>query len=181
MPYRTVLAARAAGDPRSIAGAIRAAIRQADPDVPVPRMRTMSQVLDESVAARRFQMTLAAGFAGIALLVASLGIYAVVAYAVTRRTSEFGIRAALGARAPDLYGLIVRQGMAPVVAGLAAAVIAAIAFGTVLRSLLYGVGERDPLTIAAVVALLGLVALGACLIPARRASRVDPMTALHYE
>lgn len=181
MPYRTVLVARAAGDPRSIAGALRAAIRQADPDVPVPQMRTMSEVLEESIATRRFQMLLAAGFAAIALLVASLGVYAVVSYAVTRRTSELGIRAALGARAADLYGLILRQGMAPVAAGLLAAVVAAVAFGRVLGSLLYEIGGRDPLTIAAVVTLLGLVALGACLIPARRASRADPLTALRYE
>ncbi len=181
MPYRTVLVARAAGTPQSIAGALRAAIHAADPDVPVPPMRTMSEVFDESVGTRVFQMLLAGGFALMALLVASFGIYAVVSYSVARRTSEFGIRAALGARAGDLYGLILRQGMAPVVVGLLAAAAAAVAFGRVLSSLLYEVDGRDPLTIALVTALLGLVSLAACLIPARRASNLDPLDALRYQ
>ncbi|MGP8243440.1 MAG: ABC transporter permease [Bryobacteraceae bacterium] len=181
MPYRTVLVARAAGAPQSIAGALRAAIHTADPDVPAPPMRTMSEVFDESVGTRRFQMLLAVGFALMALLVASFGIYAVVSYSVARRTSELGIRAALGARAGDLYGLILRQGMAPVVFGLLAAAAAALAFGRVLGSLLYEVDGRDPLTIGLVAALLGLVSLAACLIPARRASRLDPLDALRYQ
>ncbi|MFY9726631.1 MAG: ABC transporter permease [Bryobacteraceae bacterium] len=181
MPFRTVLVARAAGTPQSIAGALRAAIHAADPDVPVPPMRTMSEVFDESVGTRVFQMLLAGGFALMALLVASFGIYAVVSYSVARRTSEFGIRAALGARAGDLYGLILRQGMAPVVVGLLAAAAAAVAFGRVLSSLLYEVDGRDPLTIALVTALLGLVSLAACLIPARRASNLDPLDALRYQ
>jgi hypothetical protein len=141
MPYRTVLVARAAGVPQSIAGAMRAAIHAADPDVPVPPMRTMAEVFDESVGTRRFQMLLAGGFALMALLVASFGIYAVVSYSVARRTSELGIRAALGAQAGDLYGLILWQGMTPVAVGL----------------------------------------LAACLIPARRASSLDPLEALRYQ
>jgi len=181
MPFRTVLVARAAGSPASIAGAVREAIRRSDPDVPAPRMRTMSEVLEESVAGRRFQMQLAAGFAVMALLVASLGIYAVVSYSVARRTSELGIRAALGARVPDLYGLVLRQGMAPVAIGLVLAIAGAAVFGRVLESLLYEIGGRDPLTIAAVAALLALVALAACLVPARRAGRVDPLAALRCE
>ena len=181
MPYRTVLVARAAGAPQSIAGALRAAIHAADPDVPAPPMRTMSEVFDVSVGTRRFQMLLAGGFALMALLVASFGIYAVVSYFVARRTAELGIRAALGARTRDLYGLILWQGMAPVVAGLLAAAIAALAFGRFLSSLLYEVDGRDPLTIALVAALLGLVSLGACLMPARRASRLDPLEALRYQ
>jgi putative ABC transport system permease protein len=178
MPYRTLLVARAAGAPQSIAGALRAAIHAADPDVPAPPMRTMSEVFDASAGTRRFQTFLAAGFALMALLVASFGIYAVVSYSVARRTSELGIRAALGARAGDLYGLILWQGMAPVVLGLLAAAAAAVAFGRVLSSLLYEVDGRDPLTIALVAALFGLVSLAACLIPARRASRLNPLDAL---
>ena len=181
MPYRTVLVARAAGAPQSIAGALRAAIHTADPDVPAPPMHTMSEVFDESVGTRRFQMLLAGGFALMALLVASFGIYAVVSYSVARRTSELGIRAALGARAGDLYALILRQGMAPVVVGLLAAAAAALVFGRVLSSLLYEVDGRDPLTIALVTALLGLVSLAACLIPARRAGSLDPLDALRYQ
>ncbi len=181
MPYRTVLVARAGGDPRSIAGALRAAVHSADPDVPAPRMRTMAEVLDESVGMRRFQMLLASGFGLMALLVASFGIYAVVSYSVARRTAELGIRAALGARSGNLYALIVRQGMAPVAAGLLLAAACALSFGHVLGSLLYEIRGSDPATIAAVAGLLGLVALAACLVPARRASRVDPLSALHYE
>jgi len=181
MPYRTVLVARAAGDPRSIAGALRAAVHSADPDVPAPRMRTMTEVLDESVGVRRFQMLLASGFGLMALLVAGFGIYAVVSYSVARRTAELGIRAALGARSGNLYALIVRQGMAPVAAGLLLAAAGALAFGHVLGSLLYEIRGSDPATIGAVAGLLGLVALAACLVPARRASRVDPLSALHYE
>jgi predicted permease len=181
MPYRTVLVARAVGAPQSIAGALRAAIHAADPDVPAPPMRTMSEVFDVSVGTRRFQMLLAGGFALMALLVASFGIYAVVSYSVARRTSELGIRAALGAQAGDLYGLILWQGMAPVVIGLLAAAAAAVAFGRVLSSLLYEVDGRDPLTIGLVAALFGLVSLAACLIPARRASRLDPLDALRCE
>jgi putative ABC transport system permease protein len=181
MPYRTVLVARAAGSPYSIAGALRAAIHAADPEVPAPPMRTMSEVLDGSVAMRRFQMLLAGGFAVMALLVASFGIYAVVSYSVARRTSELGIRAALGARAGDLYGLILWQGMAPVAVGLVVATGAALVFGRVLGSLLYDMGGRDPVTIVLVAALLGLVSLAACLVPARRASRVDPLAALRYQ
>jgi len=180
MPYRTVLVARAVGTPQSIAGALRTAIHAVDPDVPVPAMRTMSEVFDESVAIRRFQMMLAGAFALMALLAASFGIYAVVSYAVAQRTGELGIRAALGAKAGNLYALILRQGMAPVAAGLLAAAAAAAAFGRVLNSLLYDVDARDPLTIALVATLLGLVSLAACLIPARRASRLDPLDALRY-
>ncbi len=181
MPYRTVLVARAAADPLSIAGAVRAAIRSADPGVPVPRMRTMAAVLEQGIAARRFQMLLAAAFGVMALLVAGLGIYAVVSYSVARRTSELGIRAALGARAGDLYRLILRQGMAPVAVGLLIAIAAAMAFGRVLASLLYEIGAGDPFTILAVVSVLGTVALVACLVPARRAGRTDPLEALRYE
>jgi ABC-type antimicrobial peptide transport system permease subunit len=105
----------------------------------------------------------------------------VVSYAVAQRTGELGIRAALGAQAGNLYALILRQGMAPVAAGLLAAAAAAAAFGRVLNSLLHDVDARDPLTIALVATLLGLVSLAACLIPARRASRLDPLDALRYQ
>jgi putative ABC transport system permease protein len=178
MPFRTVLVARAAGTPQSIAGALRAAMHAADPDVPAPPMRTMSEVLDMSTGARRFQLLLAGAFGVMALMVAGFGIYAVVSYSVARRTAELGIRAALGARAGDLYGLILRQGMMPVLAGLLAAAAADVALGRFLGSLLYEVDGRDPLMIALVAVLFGLVALAACLIPARRASRLDPLDAL---
>ena len=180
-PRSVVLVARAEGDPRSIAGAVRAAVRAVDPDVPVAKLRTMQQILEDSVATRRFQMTLAAAFAGTALLLAALGIYGVVSYSVARRTNEMGIRMALGAESLHLYSMVLRQGMAPVALGLVAGVAGSLAAGRVLASLLYEISARDPLTIAAVAILLTLVALAACTLPARRATHVDPLVALHYE
>ena len=181
MPFRTVLVARASGAPQSIAGALRTAIHAADGDVPAPAMRTMSEVLDVSLATRRFQMLLAGGFAAMALLVASFGIYAVVSYAVARRTQELGIRAALGAQAGDLQRMVLWQGMAPVVVGLVTAGVVAMAFGWVLNSMLYEVEGRDLVTIGVVAGVFGVVALTACLVPARRAGRMDPMAALRYQ
>ncbi len=181
VPSRSILVARATGDPRSIAGAMRAAVHATDPAVPVPRMRTIAEVLDQSVAQRRFQMTLVGSFAATALLLACLGIYGVISYSVARRTGEMGIRAALGACPGDLYGLILRQGMAPVAAGLVLGVAAALAVGRMLGSFLFEVRARDPFTIAAVSALLVAVAIAACFLPARRAARVEPTTALRYE
>lgn len=181
VPWRSILVTRAAGDPRSVAGTIRAAVHATDRDVPVPQMRTISEVLDESVAQRRFQMTLVSSFAATALLLACLGIYGVISYSVARRTGEMGIRSALGARPGDLYALILRQGMAPVAVGLAVGVAAAVAVGRMLASFLFEVRARDPFTIAAVSALLVAVAVAACFLPARRAARVEPTTALRYE
>jgi putative ABC transport system permease protein len=180
-PRSVVLVARAEGDPRSIAGAVRAAVRAVDADVPIAKIRTMQQILEDSVAARRFQMTLAAVFAGTALLLAALGIYGVVSYSVARRTNEMGIRMALGAESLHLYSMVLRQGMAPVALGLVAGVAGSLAAGRVLASLLYEISARDPLTIGAVAILLTQVALAACTLPARRATRVDPLVALRYE
>jgi predicted lysophospholipase L1 biosynthesis ABC-type transport system permease subunit len=180
-PRRVMMVARAAGDPRSIAGAMREAVRAVDRDVPLAQLRTMQEVLEESVAQRRFQMLLASAFGAAALLLASLGIYGVVSYSVARRTGEMGVRMALGAQARDVYAMVIGQAMAPVAAGLAAGIAAALAVGRVLASLLYEVSPRDPGAIAAVAALLLVVGLAACLPPARRATRVDPLVALRYE
>jgi predicted permease len=181
MPYDSILVARTNGDPRSICGAMRTAIRAADPDVPIPVMYTMSEVLDERVVTRKFEMLLAGAFAIIALIVASLGIYAVVSYSVNRRTSEIGLRNALGAQARDIYRLILCQGLAPVIVGLLLGIPCALAGGRQLSSLLYEVHANDAFTITASVILLIIVAVGACWIPARRAARVDPMISLKYE
>jgi predicted permease len=180
-PRKVVLVARAAGEPWSMAGAVRAAIREADADVPLPEMRTMQMVLEQSTAQRRFQMTLACVFAGAALLLAGLGIYGVVSYSVTRRTNEMGIRMALGAQAGDLHRLVIWQSMLPAAVGLAAGVLGALAAGRILSGLLFEVSERDPLTIAGVAALLVLVSLAACHGPARRATRVDPLSSLRCD
>jgi putative ABC transport system permease protein len=179
--YRIMVVTRAARDPRSIAGGVRAAIRRLDPDLPVPAFRTMQEMLEESVAQRRFQMLLAAVFAATALLLASVGIYGVVSYSVTRRTNEMGLRLALGAESRNLCAMVLRQAMTPVTLGLAAGVVGALAAGRLLSSLLYEVSPSDPLVIGAVVLLLFSVALAACYLPARRATRVDPLVALRYE
>jgi putative ABC transport system permease protein len=141
----------------------------------------MQQILDESVAARRFEMYLAVGFAFSALLLASLGIYGIVSFSVARRTREIGVRLALGARGPELIAMVFREGMRPAVIGLAAGLIAALLSGRLLASQLFGVTARDPLTISTVTVLLLAVAACACFVPARRATRIDPVRALRFE
>jgi predicted permease len=180
-PQSSTIVARAAGDPRSIAGAIRQAVHAVDADVPVPGMHTMQEVLEDSLAQRRFQMALATAFAATALLLAALGIYGVVSYSVTRRTNEIGIRTALGARPSSLVRMVLRQGLTPVALGWLTGVVAAFALSRVLGSLLYEVRPDDPATLAAVSTLMAAVALAACWLPARRATRVDPMIALRAE
>ncbi len=180
-PGQVELVARASGDPRSIAGAMRAAVRAVDPDVPSPELHTMQEVLAESLAQRHFQMLLISAFAGTALLLAALGIYGMVSYSVTRRRNEFGVRMALGARAEDLYVMLMRQTMKPVVIGLIAGVLGSLAGERVLASLLYEVRPGDPRIIAAVAAVLLTVALAACFVPARRSARVSPLEALRKE
>jgi putative ABC transport system permease protein len=175
------LVARTAGDPRAEESALRAAVWSVDRSVPVSQMRTMTQVMDESVGGRRFQMLLIAVFAATALLLASIGIYGVLAYSVARRTGEIGIRVALGARPADLCGMVLRQGLAPVVAGLLAGLAAALAVGRLLHALLFDVSAADPVTIVTVIVVLFAIAVLACIMPARRAMRVDPMTALRFE
>ena len=180
-PARVILVARAAGDPYSIAGAMRAAIRGVDPDVPLADIRTMQEVLGQSVAQRAFQMRLAGAFAATALLLTALGIYGVVSYSVARRTNEIGIRMALGARAHQLYGMVVRQAMTPVVLGLLAGITGAFAAGRVLAGLLYQVSPRDPEILTAAVLVLGMVGIVASFLPAARAARMHPLDALRDE
>ncbi len=180
-PASVRLVARAAGDPRSIVGAMRAAVRSADPEVPLAEVRTMQEVLEQSVAERRFQMLLASAFAAAALLLAGLGIYGVVSYSVARRTNEMGIRIALGAQARNVYGLVLRQAMTPVLLGLAAGLAGAVAAGRVLASLLYEVKPGDPATIAGVALVLAALGLAASFMPALRAMQADPVSALRQE
>ncbi len=180
LPSATIVA-RTRGDPLSLAGAVRAAVHQVDTDIPVAKLRTMRELLEASVSLRRFQMLLTSTFALCALLLAGLGIYGVVSYSVTQRTREMGIRAALGARAPELCTMVLRQGMVPVVLGLILGVGGALACGRLLQSLLYEVQPHEPWIIAAVIATVLLTALLACWLPARRAARIDPMAALRCE
>jgi putative ABC transport system permease protein len=175
------LLVRTAMDPRGIAAAIRHAIRQVDADVPVPQMRTMQQVMSDSVAQRRFQMLLVMLFAAAALALAGFGIYGAVSYSVARRRQEMGIRMALGAAAAGLERMVLWQAIRPVAAGLAVGIAAALAAGRVLSSLLFQVSARDPATIGGVALVLLLVSAAAAVPPARKATHVDPMSALRFE
>jgi len=175
------LLVRSAMDPRGVAAGLRQAIRQVDADVPIPEMQTLQEVMSDSVAQRRFQMTLVMLFAAAALALAGFGIYGVVSYSVARRRTEMGIRMALGAGAGGLQRMVLWQGIRPVVAGLLVGIAAALAAGRILSSLLFQVSARDPLTIGAVAVVLLAVSAAAALVPARRATRVDPMKALRFE
>ena len=175
------LAVKTAVDPLSASSAIRNIIRRIDSELPVPRFETMEQVVDESVAQRRFQMNLLLVFALTALLLASLGIYGVVSYSVTLRTNEMGVRMAIGARASDILKMILRQAMTPIAIGACAGLVVALIVGRLFAGLLYGVAPADAVTIGSVLLILGAVGTVASLIPARRASRVNPVTALRYE
>ena len=168
-------------EPRSLASAIRESIQKADPAVPIVALRPMAQIVSDSVAARRFQLFLTLVFAISSLLLAALGIFGVVAYSVEQRRSELGIRLALGAQLDDLRNMVLREGMTPVVTGLALGVVASIAAAGLLGNLLFGVSASDPLTICTVSLVVAGVALAACYFPARRVSRVDPIVALRYE
>lgn len=172
---------RTSQDPAAMSSSLRAAMRELDAELPLANLMPMSEIVSESVGGRRFQTLLAAVFAGAALLLACLGIYGVISYSVARRTNEMGIRIALGARAAEVALLVVRQGIRPVVYGLAVGVAAALAAGKWMSSLLFGTEARDPFAIGAVAAVLLLVASAACWAPARRASRIDPMAALREE
>ncbi len=175
------LAVRTASDPTVIISGLRNIVRSLDPEAPLFQVRTMEEVLSTSVAPRRFNMLLLAAFAGLALLLASIGIYGVMSYSVSQYTQEIGIRMALGARAADVLRLIIRQGMGLVLIGLAIGTAGALALTRVMSSLLFEVKPADPLTFASVSVLLAAVAFAANYIPARRATRVDPMIALRYE
>ncbi|PYV21695.1 MAG: hypothetical protein DMG27_20100, partial [Acidobacteria bacterium] len=151
-----------------------------DPNVP-PSSGTFTQVITASLKARRFNLTLVGAFALAALLLAVAGIYGVTAYSVARRTHEIGVRMALGARAGDVLRLVLRQGLLTVAAGVAVGTGGAFVLTRAIQSLLFGVGANDPVTFAGVALLLTLVALLATYVPARRASRLDPMAALRHE
>jgi predicted permease len=172
---------RTATDPLGVASAVRSIIHSVAPGVPIAQLFPMTHLVSESVAVRGFEMFFALLFAISALFLAALGIFGVLAYSVEQRRHEFGIRIALGAQSRDLLGMILGQGMAPVIAGLAAGVLAALFAGHLIRSLLFGVSAFDPLTTASVVIVVSAAGLAACWIPTRRAIRIDPMVALRYE
>jgi putative ABC transport system permease protein len=168
-------------DPVSIAGAVQNEIRAMDKDLPAYNLKTLDQYLAASVAQPRFNTLLLALFAGMALLLTAVGLYGVMSYSVNQRTHEIGIRMALGADRTDVLKLVVGQGMALTAIGVAVGLIGAFFLTRLLESLLFGVSATDPETFAAIALLLAGVALAACFVPARRATKVDPMVALRYE
>jgi predicted permease len=179
--FRPMIAVRSALPPEAIAGAIRERLRAFDPQLLVLRIRPMDEIVSGALARPRFNLLLIGSFALIALGLAAVGIYGVVAFLVTQRTREIGIRMALGARAADVLRLVLREGMTPVVVGGVGGMIAAVAATRGIRSMLFGVTPLDPVSFAAAPALLAAVALLACYLPARRATRVDPLVALRDE
>ncbi len=161
--------------------AVRREVHSIDPDVFVPQLQPMTALLGKQLTRPRFNMLLLGTFAGVAMLLAAVGIYGVIAYSVAQRTREIGIRMALGAQRRDMLGMILRQSLAVVFIGIAIGLLAALGATRLLASLLYGVGANDVFTYASVVLLLGMAAVLASYIPARRAMKVDPMVALRYE
>jgi len=175
------LAVRTAAHPASLASAVRAQVVAIDPEQPIYNVSTLEQTLSDSVAPQRFNMALLGIFASIALSLATVGIYGVTAFSVTQRTHEIGIRLALGAQRQDVLKLVVGQGLKLTLMGAGVGMMGALALTRFLSSLLYGVTPTDPLTFVVVSLVLTSVALAACYIPARRATKVDPIVALRYE
>jgi predicted permease len=179
--YSMYLVARTASDPAALASAISQQVHALEPDAPVYDVSTMSDRLSQSLARQRFSMLMLGAFAAFAIILAAVGVYGVMSYLVTQGTRDIAIRIALGAQESNILGLVVRQGMTLALIGIAAGVVGAFALTRVMSALLFGVSVRDGVTFATVTAILAVVALVACYIPARRAIRVDPMVALRYE
>jgi len=175
------LLVRGAGDAAALAPAVRAAVRALDPEVPVPPLESLADVARSALARPRLQTALLTLFAGVALAVACLGLYGLMAYSVACRTREIGVRLALGAGRREVVRLVVGEGMGLALLGLGLGLCGAAAAARVLSSLLYGTGSLDPLALATASGLLGLVALFACWLPARSAARIDPLTAMRAE
>src|SRR6185369_10748695 len=177
---KMALVIRTQRDPSDVTRAVRAELDQLDKDLPIENVRTMTQLVESSVSQRKLSVRLLSGFAGIALLLAAIGLYGVLAYTVTQRTREIGVRTALGAQQRDVLGLVLGQGMRLTLAGLVVGLAGAFALTRVLQHLLFEIKPTDPLTFAIIPVMLAAVALLACWLPARRAARIDPMEALRY-
>jgi ABC-type antimicrobial peptide transport system permease subunit len=169
------------GDPRALVGSARQVIRQIDAQQPIVNPRMLDDYASEAVAMPRFRTVLLGVFAGLAVVLALIGLYGVMSYTVTQQTQEIGVRMALGAQQRDIYRFVLREGMLLVATGLALGVASAFELTKFVASFLFGVTPRDSATLAGVVLLFAGVAALACWVPARRAGRVDPMVALRYE
>jgi putative ABC transport system permease protein len=174
-------AVRTTADPLSQAAPLRNAVAALDKNLAVSNLRTMEDLTSQSIGQERFTLLLFGVFAALALLLAAAGIYGVMSYSVAQRTHEMGIRMALGAQTKDVLKLVLREGMTLILLGATIGVTAAIALTRLMEKLLFGVKPTDPVTFVGVPILLGLIALLACYLPARRATKVDPMIALRYE
>jgi predicted permease len=175
------LVVRTAGDPGALASAVKNTVWSLDRNLPISEVLTMDAVVADANAQPRFEMLLLAVFAAVALALAAVGIYGVMSYSVSRRTHEIGIRLSLGAGRADVLRLVVRQGMALALGGSIAGMVGALLLSRLMTDMLYGVRPTDPFIFAGVAMVLGLVALVATYVPARRATRIDPMVALRYE
>jgi putative ABC transport system permease protein len=172
---------RTGSDPRAMAGTVRDLVLEVDPEQPVYNIRTMEQRIADAASGTRFNATLLGFFGFVALALAAVGVYGVIAYSVAERTHEIGIRVALGASRGDVAGMVMSQGLGMTVAGLVIGIGGALLATRYLATLLYGVTPRDPMILGVAAFVLGVVALAACWVPARRAMRVDPMVALRHE
>jgi putative ABC transport system permease protein len=175
------MAIRTSGDPAAMSRSIAAVVNSIDADLALADVKTMDQVADENLSSDRLASVLYGTFAGVALLLATIGIYGVMAFAVAQRTHEIGLRMALGAGREQVLRLVLTEGMMMALAGLALGLIGACFIGRAMQSMLYGVGTIDPFAFSLVALMLLTSATLACFIPARRASKVDPMVALRYE
>jgi putative ABC transport system permease protein len=181
-PRRSLnLVLRTSGDPMGLVSAIRSRVSEVDGELPLSNVRTMEQILSDSILRPRFNMLLITIFAVVAMTLASVGVYGVIAYSVTQRTHEIGVRIALGARPRDIFKMVVGQGLKLAITGVGAGVVAAFALTRVMVGLLYGVEATDPLTFTAISTGLTAIVILASYVPARRATKVDPINSLRYE